>query len=100
MARIVRSPDALQDIEDIWSYIAGDNRVAADRFVRTIEERIQRLVDYPLIGRPRDEFHPGLRSVPLGSYLLFYRPIVDGIEVVRILHGARDLPQIFAKKRS
>ena len=37
----------------------------------------------------------GLRSLPLGNYIIFYRPIDDGIEVVRILHGARDLPPLF-----
>ena len=43
------------------------------------------------IGRMRDDLQPDLRSFAAGSYLIFYRPIDDGIEVVRVLHGARDI---------
>lgn len=42
----------------------------------------------------------GLRRVPItgfGNYLIFYRPIEGGIEVVRVIHGARDLPSVLAE---
>ena|SRR5688500_16237542 len=90
MASIIRSADSLLDIDIIWNYIAIDNVAAADKFVRTIDEWLLRLADNPLLGRARDEFHPALRSVPIGSYLLFYRPIDNGVELVRVLHGARE----------
>ncbi len=49
----------------------------------------------PYMGRQREELAARLRSFPVGSYVIFYRPIDDGIEVARILHGARDFPPLF-----
>ena len=47
------------------------------------------------MGRPRGELAPRLRSFPVGPYVLFYRPTPNGIEVARVLHGARDIPSLF-----
>ena len=47
------------------------------------------------IGRARRELAPGVRSFPLGRFVLFYCPTAAGIEVVRVLHGARDIGQVF-----
>jgi toxin ParE1/3/4 len=47
------------------------------------------------MGRTRDELAPGIRSFPFSRYLLFYLPISDGIDVVRVLHGARDVDTVF-----
>jgi len=47
------------------------------------------------MGRRRDELSPGLRSVVMGSYLIFYRPLEDGIRLMRVAHGSRDLPSLF-----
>ena len=49
----------------------------------------------PEMGRSREELAPGLRSVTAGNYLLFYQPIDDGILVIRVAHGSRDLPALF-----
>jgi toxin ParE1/3/4 len=46
--------------------------------------------------RQREELSPRLRSFPVGSYIIFYRPTQDGVEIARILHGARDFPPLFA----
>ena len=48
------------------------------------------------MGRRRDELLPTLRSFPVDDYLIFYRPIVEGIEVVRIVSGYRDLEALFS----
>ena len=48
-----------------------------------------------LIGRSRDEVRLGLRTFPVGNYLLIYRPVQDGIEIVRVLHGRGDIEQLF-----
>ena len=50
----------------------------------------------PLMGRARDELLPGLRSMPFGRYVIFYEPLSDGIDVVRVLHSARDIDAVFA----
>ncbi|HLP91141.1 MAG TPA: type II toxin-antitoxin system RelE/ParE family toxin [Nostocaceae cyanobacterium] len=47
------------------------------------------------MGRSRYELLPGLRSFPVGSYLIFYFPINQSIEVIRVLHGARDIAKLF-----
>jgi toxin ParE1/3/4 len=49
----------------------------------------------PLIGRQREELSPRLRSFPVSRYIIFYRPMENGIEIVRVLHGARDFPPLF-----
>ncbi len=49
----------------------------------------------PMVGRARDELAPGVRSFPFGRYVVFYVPLEDGIDVVRMLHGARDIDAVF-----
>jgi toxin ParE1/3/4 len=61
----------------------------------SIGEKLRLLAVTPAIGRERPELAPGLRSLPFGSYLLFYRVSDDGIDLVRVLHAARDLETIF-----
>lgn len=89
------SDDARSDLDDIWSYIARDNADAADIFIRAIVSRFPKLADMPLLGRSREELSPHLRSFPVGRYIIFYRPAQNAIEIVRVIHGARDLPPLF-----
>ena len=86
---------ARADLDEIWLYIAEDDPEAADRFIRSINSRFPKLASMPYMGRQREEPSPGMRSLPVGNYIIFYRPIDQGIEVVRVLHGARDLPPLF-----
>ena len=55
------------------------------------------VLQFPGAGQARSELMPNLRSFPVGRYLIFYRPIPDGIEVLRVLHGARNLRKIFRR---
>jgi toxin ParE1/3/4 len=95
MPRVVRSSDAAADLAEIWFYIARNNRAAADAFIDQVAEKFYTLAAFPHIGRPRPEFGPGLRSFPIGRYIIFYRPMDEGIEVIRVLHGARDIESLF-----
>ena len=95
MPRVLKRPQAEADLDDIWWYIAQDNPDAADRLLDAINERCNLLARFPLVGTSRDELLPSLRSVPMGSYLVFYLPLDDGIEVIRVLHGARDIDVFF-----
>ena len=54
------------------------------------------LATQPMMGRARDELAPGVRSFPFGRYVVFYMPLDDGIDVVRVLHGARDIDAVFS----
>jgi toxin ParE1/3/4 len=86
---------ARSDLDEIWLYIAQDNLDAADKFILAIVSRFPKLAAMPLIGRQREELLPRLRSFPVSRYVIFYRPIENGIEIVRVLHGARDFPPLF-----
>ena len=52
-----------------------------------------------MLGRARNEPAPGVRSFPVGRYVVFYVPLDDGIDVVRVLHGARDIDAVFNPKQ-
>jgi len=89
------SSDANADIEEIAFYLLDLNPVAAHHFLNALEETCELLADHPLVGRSRPEFGEGVRSFPLGSYLIFYTPASHGIDVARVIYGGRDLPRVF-----
>jgi len=89
------SAAARSDLDEIWVYIAEDNPDAADRFICALVSRFPMLASMPEIGRQREELSAHLRSFPVGNYIIFYRPMEGGIEIARVLHGARDLPPLF-----
>jgi toxin ParE1/3/4 len=102
MSRVTRRPQAVTDLVEAAMYIARDSPAAAERFLTGAEATFQRLAEMPGLGRPtqfpEDEF-AGMRSWPIRNFprfLVFYRETEDGIEIIRVLHGARDLPAIFA----
>ncbi len=95
MSRIIKSEPAKRDLQSIWRYIAPDAPSAADTVLRNIAVKLNRLAQNPNLGRPRPELQPGLRSVPCGAYILFYRPRPGGIELIHVLHGARDIAATF-----
>jgi toxin ParE1/3/4 len=86
---------ARADLNDIWLYIASDSPEAADRFIDRLLAAGKKLAASPRIGRAREELARGVRSFPVGSYVIFYRGSRSGIEVVRILSGYRDIEALF-----
>jgi len=96
MSRRIRIADrARNDLDDIWDYIAQRNLDAADAFLDKLQARFPMLARYPEAGRLRQELGPTLRSFPVGEFIIFYRPIPQGIEVARVLRGRRDIERIF-----
>ncbi len=95
MGQVLRTTQAHLDLVEIAVYLYRYDPAAADRVLDAIEEKCQYLSDFPQIGRKREELAPALRSFPAGNYVIFYRPNPNGIEVIRVLHGARDLPPLF-----
>ena len=92
--RLTVLPAALADLEAIGDHIAADNPSRALTFVAEIEARIGRIPDAPGASTPRDDLHPGLRSVRHGRYGIYFLVLDQEIRVVRVLHGARDLPRV------
>ena len=100
MGLVRRTAMSHRDYGEIWDYIAMAGRPdAADTLLRKFDETIKILSDFPGLGRARPELRPRLRSLPVGSYLIFYRPIRDGIELIRVIHGARDIRAAFRGRR-
>jgi toxin ParE1/3/4 len=89
-----RHPLAEQDLVEIYVHISGDNPTAAENLVRTINGKCELLARHPLIGRARPELREDLRSFPYGAYLILYRVIDDGVEIVRVVHAARNLDDL------
>uniref|UniRef100_A0ACD5GQI4 Type II toxin-antitoxin system RelE/ParE family toxin n=1 Tax=Desertifilum tharense IPPAS B-1220 TaxID=1781255 RepID=A0ACD5GQI4_9CYAN len=97
MAIVVKRPRAELDLLDIWDYIADDSMDRADEFLNRIEEKLRLIARSSGVGRKRDELLPGLQSFPIGNYVVFYQEIPDGIDVIRVLRGSRDIEAIFGQ---
>ena len=91
MPRLVRSARAKEDLIELWSYIAADNPTAADHVLDTINENLRKLAGNPRLGPARPDIAEGLRLFPIRRYVILYRELPDGIEVVRVVHGMRRL---------
>lgn len=98
MSRYIIAPSAKLELKEINSYIAGYNSTAARRFKERIKQQCKLLADFPEMGQKREELEPGLRSFPIENYLIFYRPIANGVEIVRVVSGYRDLEAIFSRE--
>lgn len=95
MADVIRTLPANADLMEIWVYLAEDSIEAANSAIQAIGRKCLDCAEMPGMGRRRDDLSPGLRSISHGNYLIFYRPVDTGIEIVRVLHGARNLPSQF-----
>lgn len=84
-------PRARDDLRAIYDYVAMDNPAAAGALIERFQDACQFVSQAPRAGRDRSDFVVGLRSFPVGKYLLLYRILDVGVEIVYIAHGARDL---------
>jgi toxin ParE1/3/4 len=89
--RLRRTAQAEADLIDIWLYIAQDNPAAADRLLDLLDETSRALARHPQMGMAREDVGAGVRHFPVGRYLILYREVADGVEVVRYVHGMRRL---------
>jgi toxin ParE1/3/4 len=85
------SPVAKDDLLEIALYIAQDNPVRALSFVDELETQCLRLGQAACIGAPRPELGEGVRMLPHGRYLIFYREHTSMLRIERVMHGARDI---------
>ena len=92
MLRIDTTPEAHGDARSIWRYIAQDDVDAATDTLHRIEDRLASLASLaamPLSAEAVPTLAANVRRSSVGNYVIYYRPIEDGIHVLRILHGAR-----------
>lgn len=102
-SNVVFRRQAQEDIDIIAHYIAGDNQEAAERFLAALDDLCELLMHTPDIGSARIFQSPlllGLRVLSLKKfekYLIFYRLHDDEIEIIRVIHGARNYPSFFSE---
>src|SRR4051812_45529477 len=89
------SAAAEEDLREIWAYVAESNPEAANRLVKDITRRFAVLRDHPHMGQEQDRLMVNLRSFLVKNYFIFYQPFEGGIEILRVLHGSRDIGSIF-----
>lgn len=102
MPRIVERPIARQELTAIATRIGQDRPATAQRFLAAARNAYELLATMPEVGTNWETVNPnyqGVRYFPIRrfrNFVIFYRPLSDGVEVLHILHGARDLQGFFA----
>jgi plasmid stabilization system protein ParE len=95
MSRFVLTPLARHDVTEIWEYIAADNIAAADRVLNALERAMKKLASCPGLGHWREELSDKRhRFFPVYSYLIAYRPETKPLQIIRVLHAARDVQSL------
>lgn len=101
MARLSYSLAARDDLGQIYRYIrrqSGSGETAR-RFVHDLRQKCDALASAPIVmGRPRTELRPDLRSHPYKSYVIFFRYVADVLEIVNVIEGHRDIPALFRQQ--
>jgi toxin ParE1/3/4 len=98
--QIRRTKQLRQDLIEIYRYIHERDPQAADKVFEAIERNIKALLETPGVGHRWDSSHPRLEGMrvavvaPYRNYLIFFRAFPNGVEVYRLIHGARALEQI------
>jgi toxin ParE1/3/4 len=95
MSQVLLTPEAEESRIDIWGYVARENPDAADRLLERIDKKCRLYATQPQMGSLRPDLGRHVRCFPVGNYVVIYRPIADGIVVLLVVHGARDIPAVF-----
>jgi len=101
LRRVIRRPAANRDLIDCFAYIGKDSEESAARFLQAAEDTFLALARMPAMGvatsfsDSRDRMLRRWRIRGFENFLIFYRPLEDGIEVIRVLHGAREIERLF-----
>lgn len=94
MTQVIHSNQARLDLLSIWLYIAEDNPNAADKLLDNIGSTCELLGENPKLGQARPDIAPTMRHLPIKNYLILYQEQPLGIEIIRVIHGSRDLNEI------
>jgi toxin ParE1/3/4 len=86
---------ALADLHEILEYIARGKPLAGVAFVQKLRDKCSLLAENPELGEFRSELAENLRAFSVGNYVIFYRIVPNGVEIVRVVSGYRDLERLF-----
>lgn len=99
MSRYVINVLASRDLNEIADYFAKNNLEAGEQFFRSFNRKCQQLVTFPNSGKSYAVIHPDLRGLSLEGYVIFYKILDDGIEILRVVSGRRNFPSLFEESR-
>lgn len=100
MGKVYKRPQVIRDLIELATYISQENLEAAEQFLLAAEETFRQLAKMPKMGKSRDCVNPDLANIRqqavkgFRKYLIFYRTRDTDIEILRVLHGARDIDTI------
>ncbi|KAM3100054.1 type II toxin-antitoxin system RelE/ParE family toxin [Phormidesmis sp. 146-35] len=97
MSRYVINILASQDLNEIAEYFAENSIEAGDRFFSAFNRKCQQLVAFPNSGKSYQAVRSDLRGLSLEGYIIFYRILDDGIEILRVVSGRRDFLSLFGE---
>jgi toxin ParE1/3/4 len=91
------SEEAEDELDHIWYYVAKQSGSIeiADRLIDSVTECFWMLARYPHVGRRRDhDLRPGLRSFPVGEYVIIYRAEGEDVLILHVVRGSRNIPSM------
>ncbi len=89
------SPLGQKDLDEIFRYFAQNNYDAAVKFFNQLGAKFRLLSENTKLGASCEEYVIGMRKFPYKNYVIFYFPLENGIEIYRVIHGARDIDEMF-----
>ena len=94
MSRFSVAPAARADLKEIWKNIARDNESAANRMRDRLQGAFFLLARNPQLGQLCEYLRMGQRFFCVGNYVVYYEANIRGVRILRVVHGARDVPRI------
>jgi len=95
MSQFIISPTASQDLEEIIDYLSEQDFDLGEHFLAEFSRKCRNLSCFPKMGRSYAELAPQLRGVLLQNHIIFYRSVENGVEIIRVIGGYRDLTSFF-----
>ena len=91
MSRYILSPQTTADLESIAEYYGDRSPDYADRLIGKLTRKFEFVGRFPGAGTPVDDLSPSLRKTPVEGYIVYFRKSPAGADIVRVIHGARDV---------
>ncbi|QLE56944.1 type II toxin-antitoxin system RelE/ParE family toxin [Nostoc sp. TCL26-01] len=95
MSNYIIAPSASRDLNEIADYFLVRNLEAGEKLFREFNKKCQNLANFPSMGRSYAHIKPSLRGLPLDGYVILYQVLDDGVEILRVVSGYRDLESLF-----
>jgi len=95
MSNYIISPSATRDLNQRSDYCLTRKIEAGEKLFREFNKKCQNLANFPNMGRSYGYIKPSLRGLPLDGYIILYKIIDDGVEILRVVSGRQDLESLF-----